>query len=36
MESDMRLHLREKHRKGSVKNLPQGLGFDMDYRVGLS
>jgi len=31
----MRVHLREKHRKGLVKNLPpRGKDFNMDYRVG--
>ncbi len=35
IESDMRVHLREKHGNELVKNLPlRGKGFNKDYRVG--
>lgn len=35
IESDMRIHLREKHVDELVKGLPlRGKGFNMDYRVG--
>jgi hypothetical protein len=35
IESDMRIHLREKHEDELVKGLPlRGKGFNMDYRVG--
>jgi len=35
IESDMRIHLREKHVDELVKDLPlRGKGFNMEYRVG--
>ena len=35
IESDMRIHLREKHVDELIKNLPlRGKGFNMEYRVG--
>ena len=37
IESDMRVHLREKHGNELVKDLPlRGKGFSMDYRIGFA